>query len=198
MNSARLPRSSRLDVQPVLPPRRLDVGQVGRVELLVEADGEVGHAQRLLHLAEELNPARQVAQRQRVRRDRIGRRRARRCAAAARPSPPASAATTSSTWTSSSVRLGIGDLDRQVVGDVVAERGDHRVVVRPAPLAEDVLEPEDRRPARRFRAANCREDLLGVPLADAVGIVELRLDRGADDHLRLRGRARGGCGRACR
>ena len=43
------------------------------------------------------------------------------------------------------------------MGDVVAERGDDRIVVRPAPLAKDVLEPEDRQPALRVSAANCRE-----------------------------------------
>ena len=55
-----------LHVEPVLRLRRLDVGQIGRVELPVESNGEVGRAQRLLHFVEELNPARQVAQRQGV------------------------------------------------------------------------------------------------------------------------------------
>jgi hypothetical protein len=40
--------------------------------------------------------------------------------------------------------LGIVDLDRQIAGDVMAERRHHRIVVRPAPLPEHVLEPEDR------------------------------------------------------
>ena len=90
-----------LHVQPVLGPRRLDVGKIGRVELLVEADGEIGRAERLLHLAERLDAARQVAQRQRVRRDRVRLDESAVGDAAAGPFRPVSAATTSSTWTSS-------------------------------------------------------------------------------------------------
>ena len=94
---------------------------------------------------------------------------------------------------------GIGNFNRQVVGNVVAERGHHRVVVGPAPFAENVLEPEngDRRPALR---GELFEGRFGVPLAPAIGVVhsawidELRITCGVrpqlgEDAAQLLGRA---------
>ena len=74
------------------------------------------------------------------------------------------------------------DLDRQAFGDVVAERRDDAVVVRAAPLPEEVREPVH----EHLRAGLLRvpeHQLLPGPLALPVGVVERRLD-GARYHHR--------------
>lgn len=69
---------------------------------------------------------------------------------------------------------GVVDLDGQVVGQVVTERGHDAVVVGPAPLAEQVREAVDQH--RSARAARIvEEELLAGPLGLAVGVVERRL-----------------------
>ena len=156
MNSARLPRSSRLDVQAVGEAVRLEVRQVGRVELPNERVGEVRqHAATARSSPERLDGVRQIAQRDRVDRQRHRRR-----------TDAATGGLVQATQHEGRhhvvdvdqvhVARRVGDLDRQVVGDVVAERGDDRVVVRPAPLAEDVLQPEDHDRRRRSRCAELR------------------------------------------
>ena len=71
--------------------------------------------------------------------------------------------------------VGVGNLDRQIAGDIATERRDDRVVVRPAPFSEHILEAED---AERGFAVQGQllEHLLGAPLAGAIGIVEFGLD----------------------
>lgn len=75
----------------------------------------------------------------------------------------------------------IVDLDRQIAGDVVAEGGDRRVVVRPAPLAEHVGQAEQIDGKTVLRPCRAQR-LFGRQLALTVRIVALGLDRRRIDH----------------
>jgi hypothetical protein len=76
--------------------------------------------------------------------------------------------------------FGVGDLDAEVAGDVVAEGGDDRVVIGPAPLAEDAGQAiETHRHAAAL--AKRRKRHLSRALAGTVRIVELGLRRGGQD-----------------
>lgn len=78
-------------------------------------------------------------------------------------------------------RRRIVDLDRQIAGDVVAEGGDRRVVVRPAPLAEHVGQAEQIDGKTVLRPGRAQR-LFGRQLALTVRIVALGLDRRRIDH----------------
>ena len=84
------------------------------------------------------------------------------------------------------LHIGVVDPDRQVVGQVVAE-GSHRgVVVRTAPLAEEVREPVDQHPGARCGGVH-EEQVLARLLAPPVLAVseaarERGLDRGGQHH----------------
>ena len=74
---------------------------------------------------------------------------------------------------------GIVDLDGQVVRDVVAKSRDRRVVVRPAPLAEQIGKPVD----QHFCASLLRiaeQQVLPGFFGLSIGVVKLRLDRGGE------------------
>ena len=78
------------------------------------------------------------------------------------------------------------DLYREVVGEVVAEGGYRRVVVRTAPLAEEVREPVDQHPGTRCGRVH-EEQVLARLLAPPVLAVseaarEGGLDRGGQHH----------------
>ena len=70
----------------------------------------------------------------------------------------------------------VGNGERQVAGDVVAEGGDHRVVVGTAPLAEDVGEPVNRDAGAALRRV-VSDASSASPLAHAVRVVLRGLDR---------------------
>ena len=81
-------------------------------------------------------------------------------------------------------RSRIVDRDGEAAGDIVTESGHGRVVVGPRPFPENVRETEEvNGSAGRFRIG--LEHLFGPPLAAAVGVVERRLGRRAEDHRLL-------------
>jgi len=77
----------------------------------------------------------------------------------------------------------IGYRNRQIPGDIVAERGHDGVIIRPAPFAEDAGQAEnpDGRPGS---AVEIEESVFSPFLGAAVGIVQEGLDRGGKDDQR--------------
>lgn len=169
------------DLGSVLPTLGREVGEVGGVELAIEGDAEVGDLERVLHLAEELDPPGQIAEGDGVGGDGVG---VDEDGGALGPIFHFADEGVDDVVDVDEFQLafGIGNLNRQVVGDIVAEGGDDGVVVGATPFAEDVLESEDGDRCAGF-GGETLEDLFGVAFAAAVGVVEGSLDGRAEDDV---------------
>ena len=77
----------------------------------------------------------------------------------------------------------IGDSNRQIIRNVVAEGCSNRVIVRAAPLPEQVLQAVDPNTGSSLRGKS-QQRLLCLRLARSVGIVQFSLDRGTENDLR--------------
>ncbi|MNZ64199.1 hypothetical protein D3C78_823660 [compost metagenome] len=80
--------------------------------------------------------------------------------------------------------LRIVDLNRQIAGNVVAEGRYRRVVVGARPLTEHIGQTEQMH-SRTMADGQRQQRLFSRALAGAVGIVQLRLDRGGIEHRHL-------------
>ena len=77
--------------------------------------------------------------------------------------------------------LRVVDRNGKVPCDVVAEGGNSTVVIGPRPLAEDIGKAEYMDSSTCFLCI-CKEQVLTRLLAPAVGVVQLCLDGGGDEH----------------
>lgn len=171
------------DLGAVLPACGRHVREVGGIELAIEGNGEVGDLQRFLHLAEELDAAGEVAEGDGVGGYGVG---IDEDGGALGPIIHFADEGVDDVVDIDEFQLafGIGNLNREVIGDIVAEGGDDGVVVGAAPFAEDILESEDGDRRAGF-GGKLLEDLFGVALAAAVRVVDGCLNGGAEDDVGL-------------